>query len=83
MDERSVKVQDWRNLDYVWRDWKVCQIKADALMWMGRYAEAAAEMKSALYDIQSDDDKREAQQEGFYGDLKFLQGELKRRFQTF
>ena len=40
-------------------------------------------MKSALYDIQSDDDKREAQQEGFYGDLKFLQGELKRRFQTF
>ena len=52
-------------------------------MWMGRYAEAAAEMKSALYDIQSDDDKREAQQEGFYGDLKFLQGELKRRFQTF
>ena len=66
-------------MDYMWRNWKVCQIKADALMWMGRYAEAAVEMKSALYDIQSDDDKREAQQEGFYGDLKFLQEELKKR----
>lgn len=83
MDEKSVRVQDWRNLDYMWRNWKVSQIKADALMWMGRYAEAAVEMKSALYDIQSDDDKREAQQEGFYRDLKFLQGELKKRFQTF
>ena len=49
-------------------------------MWMGRYAEATVEMKSALYDIQSDDDKREAQAEGFYGDLKFLQEELKKRF---
>ena len=77
---KSVKVQDWRNLDYMWRNWKVGQIKADALMWMGRYAEAAVEMKSALYDIQSDDDKREARQEGFYGDLKFLQERLKERF---
>ena len=80
MDEKSVKIQDWRNLDYMWRNWKVGQIKADALMWMGRYKEAAVEMKSALYDIQSDDDKREARQEGFYGDLKFLQERLKERF---
>ena len=80
MDEKSVKVQDWRNLDYMWRNWKVGQIKADALMWMGRYAEAAVEMRSALCDIQSDDDRREAQQEGFYRDLKFLQEEMKKRF---
>ena len=64
----------------MWRNWKISQIKADALMWMGRYAEAAVEMKSALYDIQSDDDKREAMQEGFYVDLKFLQEKLKECF---
>ena len=80
MDEKSVRVQDWRNLDYMWRNWKVGQIKADALMWMGRYAEAAVEMRSALEDIKSDDDKHEAQQEGFYGDLQFLQERLKEYF---
>lgn len=80
MDEKSVKVRDWRNLDYMWRSWKVGQIKADALMWMGRYEEAAVEMRSALEDIKSDDDKYEAQQEGFYGDFQFLQERLKERF---
>ncbi len=80
MDEKSVRVQDWRNLDYMWRNWKVGQIKADALMWMGRYEEAAVEMRLAFEDIKSDDDKHEAQQEGFYGDLQFLQERLKERF---
>lgn len=76
MDEKSERVRDWRNLDYMWREWKTCQIRADALMWMGRYLEAAEEMQKAVADIKSDDDAREARQEGFYGDLKFLQDKL-------
>lgn len=80
MDEKSVRIQDWRNLDYMWRDWKVKQIRADALMWMGRVEEAAVEMHTALEDIKSDDDREEARREGFFSDLSFLQKILKNRF---
>lgn len=80
MEEKSVKVQDWRNLDYMWRDWKVKQIRADALMWMGRVGEAAVEMHAALEDIKSDNDREEAHREGFFSDLSFLQKILKDRF---
>ena len=79
MDEKSVKVQDWRNVDYMWRDWKICQIKADALMWMGRYEEAAVEMCNAIADLKSEDDKREATAEGLFGDLEFLNNIMKER----
>lgn len=80
MEEKSVRVQDWRNLDYMWRDWKVKQIRADALMWMGRVGEAAVEMHAALEDIKSDNDREEAHREGFFSDLNFLQKILKDRF---
>lgn len=80
MEEKSVRVQDWRNLDYMWRDWKVKQIRADALMWMGRVGEAAVEMHAALGDIKSDNDREEAHREGFFSDLSFLQKILKNRF---
>lgn len=80
MEEKSVRVQDWRNLDYMWRDWKVKQIRADALMWMGRVGEAAVEMHAALEDIKSDNDREEAHREGFFSDLSFLQKILKDRF---
>lgn len=80
MEEKSVRVQDWRNLDYMWRDWKVKQIRADALMWMGRVGEAAVEMHAALEDIKSDNDREEAHREGFFSDLSFLQKILKNRF---
>lgn len=80
MEEKSVRVQDWRNLDYMWRDWKVKQIRADALMWMDRVGEAAVEMHAALEDIKSDDDREEAHREGFFSDLSFLQKILKNRF---
>ena len=79
MDEKSVRVQDWRNLDYMWRNWKVCQIKADALMWMGRYEEASVEMCNAIADLKSEDDKREATAEGLFGDLEFLNNIVKER----
>lgn len=79
MDEKSVKVQDWRNVDYMWRDWKICQIKADALMWMGRYEEAAVEMCNAVADLKSENDKREATAEGLFGDLEFLNNIMKER----
>lgn len=80
MEEKSVRVQDWRNLDYMWRDWKVKQIRADVLMWMGRVGEAAVEMHAALEDINSDNDREEAHREGFFSDLSFLQKILKNRF---
>lgn len=77
MEENSVRVYDWRNVDFMWRDWKIHQIKADALMWMGRHNEAAVEMFVAIGDIKTPQDIAEAKQENFYEDAKFLQKALK------
>lgn len=82
MEEDSVLINDWRNVDYMWRDWKVGQIKADALMWMGRYDEAAVEMFLAMGDIKTPQDVAEAKQENFYEDVKFLQKSLKEMGKT-
>lgn len=79
METKTVRISDWRNIDYMWRDWKICQIKADALMWMGKYDEASVEMHNALADLKSEDDKREATAEGLFGDFEFLNNIMKER----
>lgn len=72
MECRSVYIEDWRILPYMWRTWKKEQILADACMWEKDYKSAAVHMKLALDDIQTDADKQYAMEEGFYEDLKFL-----------
>ena len=72
MEEKSVRVQDWRVQDYMWREWKIRQIRADALMWMGRWTEATNEMDAAILDVKTEEDQIEATKEGLYRDHQFL-----------
>lgn len=75
-EKDTVKYNDWRTVDWVWRKWKVNQIKADAMMWLGRYEDAELFMKEAEKDIISPDDVVEARVSGFYGDYDFLKAKL-------
>lgn len=72
MQEKSRYAVDWRLVDYYWRDWKVKQILADAVCWEGNYAKALTLIMEAIQDLKTDDDKRDALAEGFYGDLDFI-----------
>lgn len=76
MEDNSVRIPDWRNLDYMWRDWKVRQIRADALMWMRKYKEAMQELEAGLADIKTSDDKYEAERANFYADYNFCVNKL-------
>lgn len=73
---KSVKVYDWRNVEYLWDDWKVRQIKAVNACWEGNYEEAEKEFIMGLIDIRNDTDKWNATNEGFYSDKAWLEEKL-------
>lgn len=71
MDIKSVYRVDWRLVSYYWRDWKRYQILADAKCWEGDLKEAGRYFNLALADIKTDDDRKDASEEGFYNDYQW------------
>ena len=72
MEANSIKIVDWRLVDYYWRDWKKYQIIADAKCWEGKYEEAREYFKKALEDVKTLSDKNDAVNEGLYSDYNWL-----------
>ena len=70
--EKSVHLQDWRELDYMWSEWKESQIKADAYAWLGEYQLAWLEINRGLHSMKSKKDRYEARCEGFFSDYAFI-----------
>ena len=75
--EKSVRLYDWREIDYFWKPWKESQIKADAYCWLGDYNLAWAEINRGLESMTCEDDKNEARGEGFFSDYEFIREKTK------
>ena len=75
--EKSIRLYDWREIDYFWKPWKESQIKADAYCWLGDYNLAWAEINFGLESMECEDDKNEARGEGFFSDYEFIRGKVR------
>lgn len=82
MQARTVFIEDWRTMPYMWSRWKTEQILADCCMWEMDYEQAAAHMQNALRNIRTETDKNYATEESFYSDLNFLEERLGRKIET-
>ena len=78
-DQKSIKFNDWREIDYMWRKWKRYQIEGDALCWLGMDDLALEKFKEGGKDIIHKTDKEEAASEGFYSDYEFVKNKLKNK----
>ena len=74
--QKAVRLSDWRELDYMWSQWKESQIKADAYCWLGDYELAWKEINKGLNSMTSDKDRYEARGEGFFSDYDFIKNKL-------
>lgn len=71
MEKKSIYRVDWRLVSFYWRDWKRYQILADAKCWEGDLEEAGKYFTLALEDIKTEDDRKDAIEEGFYCDYQW------------
>lgn len=76
MEQNAIKVQDWREEPYCWKQWKEKQIRADICMWRGQYDKALVLIKEAIDDMKDAYDQRMAKTEGFWEDVDFLEKKL-------
>lgn len=74
--QKAVRLNDWRELDYMWSQWKESQIKADAYCWLGDYELAWKEINRGLDSMTSNKDRYEAKCEGFFSDYDFIKNKL-------
>ena len=70
--EKAIRLNDWRELDYMWSEWKEAQIRADSYAWLGDYQLAWLEINRGLRSMKSQKDCYEARCEGFFSDYAFI-----------
>ena len=73
---KSRRHYDWRELNVVWEDWFVAQLKAVAYSWLGEYEYACCLMEEAEQNMVSSYQKKEASSYGFYTDFDFIKRKL-------
>lgn len=73
MYNNSIVENDWRQPPFVYRDWKINQIIADAKCWEGKYDEAFSHMQKALDDIKTQKDFEDALRENLLADKNFIE----------
>lgn len=76
---KSRRHYDWRELSTVWEPWYEAQIRGIAYAWLGDYELSHNVMLAASLSLKSDNDKKEAKENGFYVDFEFVKNKIKSR----
>lgn len=75
--QKASHLDDWRELDYMWSEWKECQIKADCYAWLGDYDMAWKIIQQGKAAIKTQKDITESGWEGFWSDYSFIEAKYR------
>ena len=77
--QKARRLYDWRELDYMWSEWKEAQLRADCYCWLGDYDLAWKTIREGAKYIRLPKDVTESGYEGFAGDYNFCKGKYQER----